>query len=476
MEIRFREDLGVSPEEFRSLKGMLSSLFPDTPDITQEFLCRLTPGALKDAYITQASACRSNTLAGLSEKEQKSIQAHYENLSLAYKILLPRVDTIHKNVKRLIARSSGVPLTDEASNKVIIAVGGAKGGVGKSLLSANIAVGLGLLGQRVVIADLDFGGADLHLYLGVRSLSRDWNDFMGGRAKTLDEIISSTPFDGVRLIGGDSSKLGSPNIRYSQKLKIIRQLKALECDYVILDLGGDSSVNVLDFFLLADQKIVVTGVEPASILDTYNFVKVAFLRLLERYITAYKSIRHISSRIHERNRDEKGGFELDSILKEIGSIDPAYAIQLKQKIEQFSVSIVVNMAEKRKDRHIAGSMQDLLKRKCSIELGSLGCIPFDKSVRKASRSLTPFLIENPRCGASKMMYRMLAGILLLRKPRSIRADLIRRMREIRGETMDRIGKEPVRLEALTQGQIQLMAEGSHSLSKNYRRILKFMAS
>ena len=455
---------------------MLTPIFPDISSITDNFLIQLTPGELKNAYIAQAFTCHPNTHTGLSEKEKKSRQVHYDHLSTAYKTLLPRIDAIHKNFKRFIARSSGIPLTEEASNKVIIAVGGAKGGVGKSMLSANIAVGLGMLGQQVVAADLDFGGADLHLYLGVRSLSRDWNDFMEGRAKTLDEITSSTPFEGVRLIGGDSSRLGSPNLRYFQKLRILRHLKALECDYVIVDLGGDTSFNVLDFFLLADQKIVVTGVEPASILDTYNFVKVAFLRLLDRFITTRKSIKHISSRIRNIYQDKDGGLKLESILEEIRAIDPSYSTQLKEQIEQFSLSIVINMAENRKDGNIGKSMQDLLKRKCFIDVGSLGTIPFDKSVRKASRRLTPFLVEDPHCKASKALYQMLAGILLLRKPRSVRAEMLRKMRHVRSDVRDRIGKEPTTLEALTQGQITFMADRSPSLGKGYRTILKLMTS
>ena len=77
----------------------------------------------------------------------------------------------------------GSQLKDGASGtekvaKTILAVGGAKGGVGKSALAANLAVGLSLLGQKVVLADLDLGGADVHLYVGVKSLSRTWNDFL----------------------------------------------------------------------------------------------------------------------------------------------------------------------------------------------------------------------------------------------------------------------------------------------------------
>ena len=107
--------------------------------------------------------------------------------------------------------------TDNVSRKTIIAGGGAKGGVGKSALAANLAVGLSLLGQQVVLADLDLGGADVHLYLGVKSLAKTWNDLLDKKVNSIEDILTPTPFEGLKLIGGDSSKLGSDNLPYSQK-------------------------------------------------------------------------------------------------------------------------------------------------------------------------------------------------------------------------------------------------------------------
>jgi flagellar biosynthesis protein FlhG len=119
--------------------------------------------------------------------------------------------------------------------------------------------------------------------VGVKSLSKTWNDFLEKKVNSIQDILTPTAFEGLTLVGGDSSKLGSGNLPFPQKQKIIRHLKNLECDYVIIDLGGDTSYNVLDFFLLADHKIVVSGSEPASILDSYSFIKVAFHRFLERF-------------------------------------------------------------------------------------------------------------------------------------------------------------------------------------------------
>ena len=44
----------------------------------------------------------------------------------------------------------------------IIGVGGGKGGIGKSLLSASLGIDLARRGYRVVLLDADLGGANLH--------------------------------------------------------------------------------------------------------------------------------------------------------------------------------------------------------------------------------------------------------------------------------------------------------------------------
>ena len=60
-------------------------------------------------------------------------------------------------VSNLIVLDSKVPDT------VIWPVAGGKGGTGKSTLTANLGVGLSLLGYKVILVDGDLGGADLHL-------------------------------------------------------------------------------------------------------------------------------------------------------------------------------------------------------------------------------------------------------------------------------------------------------------------------
>jgi flagellar biosynthesis protein FlhG len=361
-------------------------------------------------------------------------------------------------------------------DKTIIAVGGAKGGVGKSALAANLAVGLSLLGQKVVLADLDLGGADVHLYVGVKSLSKTWNDFLDRKADSLEDIMTPTHFEGLSLIGGDSSRLGSENLPYSQKQKILRHLRELEGDYLIVDLGGNSSYNVLDFFLFADHKIVVSGTEPASILDSYSFVKVSFYRFLERFFAEHKSLKDLSRQTKDGSLEQSKNFSLDFIFEQIRERDPAAYAEFKQQHDQFRVSLVINMAESRKDFRIAESVQQVLKEKCFLDVGILGTIPFDKLARKAARSFTPIIVENPRCQPSKAIHQMLAAILLDREKGSSRAELLQKTGLIRGEAKDRIRSDTMTLDGLTLSQINSIYDQSPNLRQSFRKILNIMTT
>jgi flagellar biosynthesis protein FlhG len=476
LDIQLEKDLKISRAKFDLLKDMLMLIFPEVTTVNKDFLINLSPDELKRAYMSQAASCHPDTGESFEREERKARQMRYQRLSMAYKALLPHVENIHQKVREIESRRESKTASAEAPGMTILAVGGAKGGVGKSMLATNLAVGLALLGQRVVLADLDLGGADAHLLLGVKTLSTDWNDFLDKKVQAVDEILTTTPFEGLSLIGGNSSKLGSANLSYPKKQKIIRHLKSLTCDYVIVDLGGDTSFNVLDFFLLADQKIAVTSAEPTSFLDTYNFVKVAFYRFLDRFFSEHSGLKALSTQIHEFSFAKNGSPTLESIFQEVRAIDLSAYLKLKLHIEKFHLSIVTNMAESRRDVSIARSMQRLLKKKCFLDVGILGTVPFDVSVRRAARRFTPFIVDDPRCRASQVLNQMLAGVLLLREPESIRAEILEKIRQIRSDAKDVIGTGVMTLDGLTEEQISFISERAPNLRQGFRKILKIVAN
>ncbi len=102
--------------------------------------------------------------------------------------------------------------------KRIWAVGGGKGGVGKSLVATNLAVVLANLGSKVVAVDLDLGNANMHTYFGIRYPRNTLIDFINGKVQDLNEILLDTSIFNLKFISGAGGILGLANPGHTQKL------------------------------------------------------------------------------------------------------------------------------------------------------------------------------------------------------------------------------------------------------------------
>ena len=98
------------------------------------------------------------------------------------------------------------------------AVGGGKGGIGKSFLVANIATVAARSGKRVILIDADLGGANLHTCLGVRAGERvSLSDYFEDRVLELDKVAIETPVPGLRLILGAIGHTGKAETTAEQR-------------------------------------------------------------------------------------------------------------------------------------------------------------------------------------------------------------------------------------------------------------------
>ena len=129
------------------------------------------------------------------------------------------------------------------SGSIIIPVASGKGGVGKSFISANLAIALAELGHKVIAVDLDFGGANLHSFLGLSNRNPGIGDFLQARIAELDELLVPSDIPNLQFLSGDGKTPFMANIAYAQKIKLISRLKKLPADYILLDLGAGSSFN-----------------------------------------------------------------------------------------------------------------------------------------------------------------------------------------------------------------------------------------
>lgn len=285
----------------------------------------------------------------------------------------------------------------------IIAIGGAKGGVGKSLLAANLGVYLAGQGYRTVVVDLDLGGANLHLYLGAWALKHRINDYLDKKFEHLADIAVPTEY-GPLLIGGGSSRLGSANLPFVRKLKLMRAIRKLDADRVIIDLGGSTSFNTLDFFLLADTGLVMTSCDPAAYLDAYTFIKMALYRRLARifgpeHTYAKHKDEALLSVIQDfiSPDDSQAPQRITDLMDLIDAQAPQRKYLVEETIDRFNPRLVVNMADS--EEHVTGvilRMQKVSQRMLSIDIECAGRIPTDDAIAQSAHDLKPELARHPK--------------------------------------------------------------------------------
>jgi flagellar biosynthesis protein FlhG len=275
----------------------------------------------------------------------------------------------------------------------VIAVGGAKGGVGKSTLAASLAAAIAMMGHRVVAVDLDLGGANLHLFLGVRAPGRTLANFWSDGATSLADLCVETEVPGLSLVAGDSSSLGASNIDHFQKLRLLRHLRTLSADVVVVDLGGDTTFNTLDFFLHADERLVITTEDPAAVLDAYNMVKVGLLRWLSRRVTGSEpplSLPPAAEACCRRFVDtcgRPGGVALPAFLAELGAIDRDAAASVERALGEFRPRLVLNQAGPEGGRAVIERVRDVCREHLRIDVDLHHLVPADARVRHLTRRL-----------------------------------------------------------------------------------------
>src|SRR5215510_711411 len=98
----------------------------------------------------------------------------------------------------------------------IIPIASGKGGVGKSLVAANLGIAFAQAGRSVILADLDLGASNLHLVLGHRAPKLGIGTFLNNIKSDFREVIAETDIKGLRFIPGDNEIPGTANLKASQ--------------------------------------------------------------------------------------------------------------------------------------------------------------------------------------------------------------------------------------------------------------------
>lgn len=273
------------------------------------------------------------------------------------------------------------------------AIGGGKGGTGKSLLAASLGIHFAERGRRVVLVDGDLGTPNLHTFVGVDAPVVSLSDVIARRVASLEDAAVETGIDRLRLVSSARNALDADSLRHFQKTRLLRLLPGLDADVVVIDLGAGTSLNVLDLFAMADRSVLVILPEPTSVENCYRFLRAAYLRRLQNLCRVLGHQPLVDLILRHRAAAPSAA---TAILEEIARIDSAVAADLEAHLATFAPGLVVNQARDHEDAALGDAMQAAAARFARLPMRFLGTVPYDPVLVRCLKTRRPFLREYPR--------------------------------------------------------------------------------
>ncbi len=169
-------------------------------------------------------------------------------------------------------RQPGVIEKSKSTRCRTLAVCSGKGGVGKSVISLNLALALARTGASVCLMDINLALGNIDLLC---RLNGYWNlSHVVSGARSLKEIQLEGPL-GINVITGASGLTDLADCSEAVRRDVLGQMQELEAthDYLILDNGTGIHRSIRQFVTSADDVLIVTTPEPTAIADAYATIK-----------------------------------------------------------------------------------------------------------------------------------------------------------------------------------------------------------
>jgi flagellar biosynthesis protein FlhG len=289
----------------------------------------------------------------------------------------------------------------------IVAVAGAKGGVGKTLVATNLAIYFATIGRRVVLVDAESVGANIHTFLGVERPGHGAGNGPPRDVSDGDPDLFETPIPGLRIFHAGIDEPAYGHVRRTRRVDLLARLRELDAEYIVVDLGAGTSRSLLDFWLDADHGVYVSLPEPTAIDNTYRFVRASFARHVERtatdpevrrrLVTWLRRLGNTPSPLDLARRLEAAGDDLSDLVR--------------ARMESFVFRLVLNQTRVRSDLELGDAMRSAVRRRLGVGVHYLGYIDYDDTVWNCLRMRRPLLVESPGTKASKCIEKIARRLL-----------------------------------------------------------------
>lgn len=302
------------------------------------------------------------------------------------------------------------PVCMEKDKATLIPIAAGKGGVGKSLIAANVGIALAEMGYPTIVADMDLGGSNLHSFLGLPNRYPGIGDFLRVRNAELHELLVPTQTPNLKWLPGDGRMPFMANIPYAQKVKLISHVRQLPAKYILLDLGGGTTFNTLDFFRVSNRGILVVTPDYPSIMSLLAFLKHLLLRTIERKFAGEHRIRETLAAFYKESMVREAT-NMEALRSRLTSIDEEAGAQVKALYNSCRPRIIFNRVEKPEEIEISPQIDRSLAEALSLKADYFGLVFEDPGIRKSMKMRAPFLLSADDGPATKSIRKIAERIV-----------------------------------------------------------------
>ncbi|MCB9623964.1 MAG: P-loop NTPase [Sandaracinus sp.] len=316
-----------------------------------------------------------------------------------------------------------------ARNALLVSVGGGKGGVGKSLVAANLSVAFARLGMRVTLVDADLGAANQHTLFGLGAHATTLHSFLEKDVESLEEAIVPTCVPRLGLLPGAVGVPGAAQIGHARKLKLVRHLAALDAEVVVIDCGAGVGNDVLDFTELADLRVVVATPQLTSLQNAYAFLKSAMLRGFRQSARTRREQERFDA-ASSRSETER----LAPFLERLAHDEPELARHLRALQESWGGFVVGNQIYQDGERRVIDGLVRMVRDFLGVELRTLGHLRATAAAHASVAKRRPLLVTEPHGEAARVLEQAAETLLSI----DVRALRERRRRPAEDEELGRL--------------------------------------
>lgn len=157
----------------------------------------------------------------------------------------------------------------------VIAVTGGKGGIGKTILAANLAVALSRGGRKTMLLDADLGLANVDVLLNLQPRFNLGHVMRG--EQSLADVVTPGPA-GLQVVPSASGSRLMAQLGTAENVGLVRAFSDLtqQLDVMVIDTAAGVGESVGLMCAASRHVLVVVCDDPASITDAYATIKVLY--------------------------------------------------------------------------------------------------------------------------------------------------------------------------------------------------------